>query len=81
MKIFIWRHSIKFSSRSAFDEPHIYRDNYTSAEVIVLANSENEALELIKNDDIWDIEELQRIEPKIVPLDQPAVVSKHINFT
>lgn len=80
MKIFIWRHTKRFSSWSMFDEPHVYKDNYIEAEVIILANSKDEALELLKNDDKWDIEELKRIEPKIVLLDQPAVVDQLIGF-
>lgn len=80
MKIFIWRHSKRFSSWSMFDEPHVYKDNYIEAEVIMLANSKDEALELLKNDDKWDIEELKRIEPKVVLLDQPAVVDQLIDF-
>ena len=81
MKIFIWRHTKRFSSWSMFDEPHVYKDNYIEAEVIILANSKNEALELLKNDDKWDIEELKRIEPRIIQLDRPVVISKHIDFT
>jgi hypothetical protein len=80
MKIFIWRHSKRFSSWSMFDEPHVYKDNYIEAEVIILANSQDEALELLKNDDKWDIEELKRIEPKVVLLDQPAVVDQLVDF-
>jgi len=80
MMIFIWRHSKKFSSWSMFNEPHIYDDNYMQAEVVVLANSKEEALELLRREDKWNIEELKRIEPKIVTLDKPCVVSKLIYF-
>jgi hypothetical protein len=80
MNIFIWRHSKKFSSWSMFDEPHIYRDNYMQAEVIVLANSQEEALNLLRDDDKWDIDELKRIQPITVPLDRPSVVGKLIYF-
>jgi hypothetical protein len=81
MKIFIWRHSKKFSSWSMFNEPHIYKDNYMQAEVVVLASSREEALDLLrKSDDKWDVEELNRIEPIIVALDRPCVVSKLIYF-
>ena len=45
MKIFIWRHSKLYSSWSMFDEPHIYRDNYLAAEIAVMAESVEEALE------------------------------------
>ena len=80
MNIFIWRHSKKLSSWSMFDEPHIYRDNYMSAEIVILAHSRDEALELLKNDDKWNIDELKRIEPKVIYLDKPSVVSELIYF-
>jgi len=80
MNIFIWRHSKKFSSWSMFNEPHIYDDNYMQAEVIVLANSEDEALELLKKEDKWNVEELKRIKPITVALEQPCVVSKSVYF-
>lgn len=81
MKIFIWRHSKKFSSWSMFNEPHIYKDNYMQAEVVVLASSREEALDLLrKSDDKWDVEELNRIEPIIVETDRSCVVTKLIYF-
>lgn len=81
MKIFVWRHSKLYSSWSMFDEPHIYRDNYLSAEIAVMAHTMGEALELIKDqDDTWNIEELKRLEPTIIPMDQPAVISKSVNY-
>ena len=81
MKIFIWRHSKKFSSWSMFNEPHIYKDNYMQAEVVVLASSREEALDLLrKNDDKWDVEELNRIEPIIIEPDRSCVVTKLIYF-
>jgi len=80
MNIFIWRHSKKFSSWSMFDEPHIYEDNYMQAEVVVLADSRDQALDLLSKDDKWNIEELRRIQPITVPLDRPCVVSKLIYF-
>ncbi|HET6459407.1 MAG TPA: hypothetical protein VFG29_01340 [Syntrophales bacterium] len=80
MNIFIWRHSKKFSSWSMFDEPHIYEDNYMQAEVVVLANSRDEALDLLSKQAKWNIEELKRIQPITVPLDRPCIVSKLISF-
>jgi hypothetical protein len=80
MKIFIWRHSKFLSSWSMFDEPHIYRDNYLQAEIAVLAESTEEALELIEKDGQWNIDELRRIEPKVIALDSPAIVSKFVRF-
>lgn len=78
MKIFIWRHSKLFSSWSMFDEPHICKHNYMQAEVVVLAESREEALRLLETDDSWNLDELKRIEPKIIHIDQPMVVSKTI---
>jgi hypothetical protein len=63
-----------------FDEPHIYEDNYMQAEVVVLANSRDEALDLLFKDDKWNIEELKRLQPITVTLDQPCIVSKLIYF-
>lgn len=80
MKIFIWRHSKLHSSWSMFDEPHVYRDNYLQAEIVVLAESKEKALELIEIDGPWNIAELQRIEPRVLDLEQPAVISKFIHF-
>ncbi|MEI8173453.1 MAG: hypothetical protein WCH07_08230 [Deltaproteobacteria bacterium] len=80
MKIFIWRHSKKFSSWSMFNEPHIYDDNYMQAEVVVLAESRDEALALLTNDDRWNIEELKRIEPIAIDTDRPCIVYKQIFF-
>lgn len=80
MKIFIWRHSKFLSSWSMFDEPHVYRDNYLQAEIAVLAESREKALELIENDGPWNIAELQRIEPKVLDLEQPTVISKFIYY-
>jgi hypothetical protein len=80
MKIFIWRHSKKFSSWSMFNEPHIYDDNYMQAEVVVLAESRDEALALLTNDDRWNIEELKRIEPITMDTARPRIVYKQIFF-
>ena len=63
-----------------FDEPHIYQDNYMQAEVVVLANSRDEALDLLRKNDKWNIEELKKIQPIKVPLDQPCIVSELIYF-
>jgi hypothetical protein len=64
-----------------FNEPHIYKDNYMQAEVVVLASSREEALDLLrKSDDKWDVGELNRIEPIIIATDSPCVVGKLIYF-
>ena len=80
MKIFIWRHSKLLSSWSMFDEPHVYRDNYLQAEIAVLAASKEEALTLIENEGPWNIHELDRIEPRVIELDSPSVISRFVHF-
>jgi hypothetical protein len=80
MKIFIWRHSKLFSSWSMFDEPHVYQDNYLQAEIAVLAESESEALELISKQEKWKVEEVRRIAPRILSLDEPLVVSSYVQY-
>ncbi len=80
MKIFIWKHSKFLSSWSMFDEPHVYRDNYLQAEIAVLAGSKEEALRMVEKEDRWDVSELQRIEPRILELDHPAVICKFVHF-
>lgn len=80
MKIFIWRHSKLYSSWSMFDEPHVLKDNYLQAEVAVLAETEEEALDLIAQDDKWNRDQLARISPVVMELDKPAVVTRCIQF-
>lgn len=81
MKIFIWRHSKLYSSWSMFDEPHVYRDNYLAAEIAVMAESVEEALELVRADDeLWNVEELKRLEPTVIPVDRPAVIGRNVAF-
>ena len=80
MQIFIWRHSKRFSSWSMLDEPQIHKENYLQAEVVVLAASRAEALTLLDRQGDWNIDELQRIEPEIIPLDEARVLASHLDF-
>ena len=80
MLLFVWRHSKRFSSWSMLDEPHIHRENYLQADVTVLAPSKAEALNLLARNGSWNVEELQRIEPETIPLDQPRIVISHVDF-
>lgn len=80
MKLFVWQHSKKFSSWSMFDEPHICKDNYLRAEVTVLAETAEEALDILGEDGFWNVEELRRLEPRIISLDRPAVISRFVSF-
>ncbi|MBM9511810.1 hypothetical protein [Desulfogranum marinum] len=80
MHIYLWRHSNQFSSWSMIDEPQIYNDRYTSAEVAVIATSKEEAYQLLAQDGLWNMDDLQRIEPEIIPLDAPRILTSHIVF-
>ena len=50
------------------------------AEVVVLAASRTEALALLDRQGGWNIDELQRIEPEIIPLDEARVLASHLDF-
>lgn len=80
MKLFIWRHSNRFSSWSMMDEPKIYRESYLEATVGVVAQSKEQALMLLADTGKWDRDELERFEPEIVPLDKPGIVMSHLTF-
>ena len=80
MQLYVWRHSKRFSSWSMLDEPHIHREDYLQAEVCVLAPSKEEALQLLGRSGKWQVDELVRIEPEIIPLDEPRIVTSHLLF-
>ena len=80
MHLFIWRHSKRFSSWSMLDEPHIHKENYLQADVTVLAPSKTEALTLLARNGNWNVEELQRIEPEVIPLEESRIVISHVDF-
>ena len=80
MKIFIWRHSKLFSSWSMFDEPNVYQDNYLQAEIMVLANTEAEALSLIAGEEKWNVDELKRLQPRILPLQEAGVIGSFVQY-
>lgn len=78
MRLFIFRHNKRFSSWSMLDEPHIARENYTAAEVAVLAESLCQAYALLEADGSWDVEEMKRISPQVISLDRPKIVSRSV---
>jgi hypothetical protein len=80
MHLFIWRHSKRFSSWSMLDEPHIHKENYLQADVTVLAASKAEALDLLERNGNWNLEELLRIEPEVIPVDAARIVTSHVVF-
>lgn len=78
MYIYIWRHSKSFSSWSMLDEPHIYKEQYLQADVAVLAASQTEALAILAQSETWSIEDLQRLEPEIIPVTEPRIIISHV---
>lgn len=80
MQLFVWRHSKRFSSWSMLDEPHIHKENYLQADVTVLAGSKDEALVLLQRNGAWNIDELQRIEPEMIALNEPRIIISHVDF-
>ena len=80
MHLFIWRHSKRFSSWSMLDEPHIHKENYLQADVTVLAASKEEALQLLARTGNWHVSELERIEPEVIPVHEPRIITSHVAF-
>ncbi len=78
MNVYIWRHSKAYSSWSMMDEPNIVQENYIQAAVVVLAESEAEALQLLREDGRWNVDDLASISPQVLPTDKPAVVDSFI---
>lgn len=78
MNLYIWRHSTAFSSWSVMEELKICNENYTRAEVCVLANTEKEALDLLDKEGKWRVEDLKEIIPEVIALVQPGIVSQLI---
>lgn len=78
MQIYIWRHSKEFSSWSMLDEPHIHTGGYMEAEVVVLATSLEEAYILLAQDGSWQVEELQRLQVEVIPLDNARILLSHV---
>ena len=79
MQLYIWRHNRKFHSWSMFSEPCVHQSLYTDAIAIAIAESAEEALELLESrEEGWLIEELRRISPRVFPLDSPAILFSDI---
>ncbi|MDX9833707.1 MAG: hypothetical protein RBT36_00645 [Desulfobulbus sp.] len=79
MQLYLWRHSKHFSSWSMLDEPHIWKENYLQADVTVLAESKEAALQLLDQSGSWNVEDLRRIEPEVITLNEPRIVLSHVD--
>jgi hypothetical protein len=79
MNLFIWRHNRKYHSWSMINEPCIHEDFYTDAIAMVVAESEEQALEILaKRRHGWRMEDLPTLHPKVIELDTPRVVFEDI---
>ena len=74
MKVFVWRHNRKFHSWSMIDEPNVHQDLYTDAIAVVVAETVEEALEVLVKERGWVLEELRRIEPQVYDLEKAKVL-------
>lgn len=80
MKLFLWRHNRKFHSYSMIDEPVIHQDFYTEATVMVMAESLEQALELLKNQHgLWRTEDLRLLTPQIFECTEPSVIYQSVS--
>lgn len=74
MQIFVWRHNRRLHSWSMFDEPNINQAMYTDAVAVVLAESVEQARQLLAEQGGWVVEELKRLPPRVLTLDRPQVI-------
>lgn len=75
MKTFVWRHNRRLHSWSMINEPNVNQAFYTDAVLIVQAESEEQAYELIvAQAPGWVADELKRLTPKIIDASQPALI-------
>jgi hypothetical protein len=75
MKLYLWRHNRKFHSYSMIEEPVVHQDFYTSAIAVIMAESLEQALELLQAQDTgWRIEDLRLLTPLILECTEPGVV-------
>lgn len=79
MNVYVWRHNRKFHSWSMFNEPCVHQSLYTDAIAIAVADSVEQALQLIdESGQGWLLEELRKLPPKIIELNAPSLVFSDI---
>lgn len=77
MKVFVWRHNKTFHSYSMINEPCVHQDFYCDAVAVVMAETVEEALELLRQKGGWRVEDLKMLEAKVYEND-PAVIFSDI---
>ena len=79
MKLYSFRHNKFEASWSQFSEPNVFREGYMFAELIVLAENLEQAYELISSEKEWDLEEVKRLEARVISLDEARGVSAYVH--
>ncbi len=75
MKLIIWRHNRKVHSYSMIEEPVVHQDFYTEAIAVIMAESLEQALTLLKVTNTgWRTEDLRLLTPLILECTEPSVV-------
>lgn len=79
MRIYVWRHNKTYHSHSMINEPCILNEFYLDAIAIVAANSLDEALKKLADQNKgWRIEDLRVLTPKIYSLEEAQVLFTEI---
>lgn len=81
MKVFVWLHNRKFHSYSMIDEPAIHQDLYTDAIAVVMAESLEQALQLLERQKAgWRIEDLKKLAPLVFDCaESPQVIYQAVH--
>ncbi|WP_371381269.1 hypothetical protein [Sporomusa aerivorans] len=81
MKLFIWNHDRTYHSWSMIDEPCLHTSMYGKATAIVLAETEEQAITLLaEKNEGWRPEDLRRLSPYIIELDNSSVIYSQLQF-
>jgi hypothetical protein len=79
MRIYVWRHNKTYHSHSMINEPCILNEFYLDAIAIVAANSLEEALQKLADQNKgWRVEDLRTLKPQIYSLEDPQVIFTEI---
>lgn len=75
MRVYVWRHNKTYHSHSMINEPCVQSHFYLDALAIVAADTLDEALaKLAEQNDGWRIEDLRQLTPKIYELNEALVI-------
>ncbi|MCD7975591.1 MAG: hypothetical protein LUF25_07530 [Phascolarctobacterium sp.] len=75
MNIYVWRHNKTYHSYSMIEEPCINNDFYLDALAIVAANTFDEALEVLAEENKgWRTDDLRELACRVYPADKAGVI-------